>query len=118
MFSPAAVHRTTFVTRLGSSHGRFGNAAVLAFLVAQGLDGVLTYLGLHTWGLSIEANPIVSQAVSLAGAGMGLAATKLFAVGLGMMLHLKRVHLVVAALAAFYFAAAVLPWTVLFLTIR
>ncbi len=68
------------------------------------------------WGLSIEANPLVSSAVAVAGIGGGLAATKLFAVGLGMMLHLRRVHGVVALLTGFYIAVAILPWTLLFLT--
>jgi len=56
--------------------------------------------------------------VSVAGVGTGLAATKAFAVGLGVMLHLRRVHLVVAGLALFYLAVAILPWTVMFLTLQ
>lgn len=99
-------------------HGRFGDFAVLAFVIAQYLDGALTYLGLHTWGISVEANPLVSSAVSFAGVGTGLAATKLFAVSLGIMLHLKRAHLVVALLAALHFAVAVVPWTLMFLTVQ
>ena len=95
----------------------FGNVAVLAFVLVQCLDGALTYMGVHTWGMSIEANPLVSSAVSLAGVGTGLAATKMFAVGLGIMLHLRRIHLVVALLALFYVAVAILPWTVMFLTL-
>lgn len=95
---------------------RFGDVSVVVFFVAQALDGILTYLGVRTWGPSIEANPLVSSAVSFAGVGTGLAATKLFAAGLGMVLHLRRVHLIVAFLAAFYVVAAIVPWTVLFLT--
>jgi len=95
---------------------RFGDIAVVVFVLVQALDGALTYLGVHVWGLSIEANPIVSSAVAVAGIGGGLAATKLFAVGLGMMLHLRRVHGVVALLTGFYIAVAILPWTLLFLT--
>ena len=68
----------------------------VTFMVVQALDGALTYLGVHIWGPPIEANPIVSSAVSVAGVGTGLAPAKLFAVGLGMMLHLRRVHGVVA----------------------
>jgi len=90
---------------------------VLVFVLVQCLDGAFTYLGVHTWGLSIEANPLVSSALSFAGVGTGLAATKLFAVGLGVMLHLRRVHLVVALLSLFYIAVAILPWTVMFLTL-
>ena len=95
---------------------RFGDVAVIVFVLVQALDGALTYLGVHIWGLSIEANPLVSSAVSFAGIGTGLAAAKLFAIGLGILLHLRRVHLVVAFLATFYVLVAILPWTVLFLT--
>lgn len=90
--------------------------SVVLFFVVQALDGILTYLGIHTWGHSIEANPLVSSALTFAGVGAGLTATKLFATGLGMLLHLRRVHLVVAFLAAFYVVVAIVPWTVLFLT--
>jgi len=37
-------------------------------------------------------------------------------VGFGMLLHLRRVHGVVALLTAFYLAVAIVPWAVLFLT--
>jgi len=103
---------------LDSPHGLFGDLAMVVFIVVQCLDGAFTYLGLHIWGLSVEANPIVSSAVSFAGVGTGLAATKMLAVALGMMLHLRRVHLVVAMLAGFYIAVAIVPWTIMFLTLQ
>jgi hypothetical protein len=99
------------------SANRFGDIVVIIFFVVQALDGALTYLGLHTWGPSIEANPLVSSAVTFAGAGTGLAAAKLFAAGLGMVLHLRRVHLIIAFLSAFYIVVAIVPWTMLFLGI-
>ncbi len=34
-----------------------------------------------------------------------------------MMLHLRRVHGVVALLTAFYVAVAIVPWTLLFLSL-
>ena len=93
----------------------FGDVVVLAFVLAQCLDGVFTYLGVRIWGLQAEANPLVSSAVLVAGLGPGLAGVKLFAVGLGIALHLCRVHNVVALLTAVYIAAAILPWTAMFL---
>ncbi len=93
----------------------FGDFVVVAFLCAQVLDGVLTYLGIRAWGPGVEANPIVSSAVSFAGLGVGLSAVKLTAIALGMMLHLRRVHVLVALLTAIYIAAAILPWTAIFL---
>ena len=96
---------------------RFGDIAVVTFMVVQALDGVLTYMGLHIWGPAVEANPLISSAVSFAGVGTGVAMAKLFAVVLGMILHLRRVHGVVALLTAFYLAVAIVPWAMLFLSL-
>jgi hypothetical protein len=93
----------------------FGDAVVLGFLLVQFLDGVLTYLGVSIWGRGIEANPLVSLAIAAGGLGTGLAAAKLVAIGFGIVLHLCRVHNLVALLTAIYLAAAILPWTALFL---
>jgi hypothetical protein len=98
------------------TNSRFGDAMVLGFLLVQCLDGVFTYLGVKMWGPSVEANPIVSSAIAAAGPGLGLVGAKLVAMGFGILLHLRRVHIIVALLTALYLAAAVLPWTALFLT--
>ncbi len=92
----------------------FGDLAVLGFIIVQCLDGALTYMGLHLFGSSIEANPLISSAVSVAGIGGGLAFAKLLAIAMGMLLHLKGVHRAVALLTAFYIAVAILPWTLMF----
>ena len=105
---------TRLCRRWDSPRCRFGDLAVLAFLVVQCLDGIFTYLGVSIWGLDIEANPIVSSAVSIAGLGVGLAGAKLFAIGLGILLHLRRVHNVVALLSAIYVAFAIVPWAAMF----
>ena len=99
-----------------ASNRQFGDIAFITFMVVQAMDGVLTYLGVHIWGPSIEANPLISSAVSFVGVGAGVAAAKLVAVAFGMLLHLRKVHGIVAILTAFYLAAAIVPWTVLFLT--
>lgn len=96
---------------------RFGDIAVVTFMVVQALDGAFTYLGVHIWGPSVEANPLIGSAVSFAGVGAGLAAAKFIAVGLGMLLHLRRVHGVIALLTAFYLAVAIVPWAMLFLSL-
>jgi hypothetical protein len=106
---------TAFCRPWDIDKSRFGDFAVLLFLIVQCLDGCFTYLGVSIWGLSVEGNPLVSSAVSVAGLGLGLASAKLFAVGLGIMLHLRRVHTVVAALSAVYLAFAIVPWALLFL---
>jgi hypothetical protein len=94
----------------------FGDLAVVAFLVVQCLDGVLTYLGVSIWGPSIEANPLISSAIETVGPIPGLAGAKLVAIGFGIMLHLRRVHNLVAFLTLIYLTVAILPWTALFLT--
>lgn len=93
----------------------FGDFVVLSFVIVQCLDGVFTYLGVRQWGPTIEANPIVSSTVQMVGLGVGLATVKLVAVAFGILLHLRRVHNVVALLTAIYVAAAILPWTALFI---
>jgi hypothetical protein len=98
------------------AHRRFGDIAVVVFFCVQCLDGVFTYFGVRTWGPAIEGNPIVSSAVAVAGLAGGLAGTKLLAIGFGIILHLRRIHTLVAALAAFYLAVAILPWALLLFT--
>ena len=96
-----------------SADDRFGNLAVIGFLVVQYLDGVFTYLGFSIWGLNIEANPLIRSAVAVVGPGTGLALAKLVAIGFGMVLHLRRVHHVVAILTAIYVVLSIVPWTTL-----
>jgi hypothetical protein len=109
--------RRSSLARLWDSTGTaFGNLAVICFILVQCLDGVFTYLGVTMWGTGIEANPLVSSAVRAAGLGPGLAGTKLVAIGLGILLHLRRVHHVIALLTVIYLAAAILPWAAILLT--
>ena len=99
-----------------TSETTFGNVTVVMFVLVQALDGALTYMGVHSLGTSIEGNPLVGSVLAFAGVGGGLLLAKLVAVGLGMMLHLHRVHLIVALLVLFYVAVAIVPWTVLLLS--
>ena len=96
----------------------YGNALVIGFIVVQCLDGIFTYVGIATFGPAIEANPLVSSAIAIAGPGAGLTAAKLLAASCGIVLHLLRVHGLVAALTAFYVAVALLPWAGLFLAAK
>ena len=93
----------------------FGDLALVGFVVVQMLDGALTYLGVKVWGPGIEANPLISSAIVSAGPVVGLAGAKLMAVGLGIVLHLRQTHLLVAFLTFIYVAVAILPWTALLL---
>jgi hypothetical protein len=93
------------------SNGRlFGDLAVIVFLLAQVSDGVLTYIGVSTYGLSIEGNPLITWLMSVLGEGPGVAIAKVTAGFFGMLLHLSAVHKAVAVLAGFYIVVAIIPW--------
>ncbi|HYT75870.1 MAG TPA: DUF5658 family protein [Vicinamibacterales bacterium] len=83
---------------------------MIAFLVAQACDGVLTYVGVSVYGARIEGNPLLGWLMASIGQGLALAATKAAAGAFGIALHLSAVHRLVAALAAFYLAVAIVPW--------
>lgn len=95
------------------ARSRFGDVAVVVFLLAQYLDGILTYLGVMRFGVGIEANPLLASLMVSLGSGGAIVTAKVTAGVLGMALHLGRVHHAVAALATLYIGAAVLPWTII-----
>ena len=97
-------------TRGSTRRDMFGDIALLVFLIVQASDGVLTYIGVSTYGLHIEANPLIGWLMSSIGEGAALATAKVAAWFFGIALHLTAVHRAVAVLAAFYLAVAVLPW--------
>ena len=98
---------------MGLRSARFGNVVVIAFLIAQACDGVFTYVGVATYGARVEGNPLLGWLMAALGCGAGVAAAKAAAGAFGIALHLVAVHRVVAALAAFYLAVAILPWVAL-----
>ena len=88
----------------------FGDLALVAFLLAQALDGVLTYMGVSAHGPRIEGNPLIAWLMATIGDGPGLATAKVMAGAFGIVLHLSDVHKAVAVLTAFYLAVAIVPW--------
>jgi hypothetical protein len=99
-----------------STESRFGDGVVLAFLVVQALDGVLTYVGLTSVSHVAEGNPLVAGLMATIGPGPGLAGAKLVAGSLGIALHLFGTHRLIALLTAIYLAVAILPWAALLVT--
>jgi uncharacterized membrane protein len=107
-------------TTLGSSFPRswnqpvrrslYGDAVVVLFLLAQCFDGVFTYVGVRSFGIGIEANPLMASIMTAFGHGAGLTGAKAVAAALGIGLHLREIHGAVAILTCFYMAAAILPW--------
>jgi hypothetical protein len=88
----------------------FGDLVIVTFLLAQCFDGVFTYLGVLTYGIGIEANPIIATLMTAFGFGPALAGAKIVAGALGICLHLRQIHGAVALLSLFYLTVAVVPW--------
>jgi hypothetical protein len=95
------------------SWARFGDAAIIAFLLSQLADGALTYVGVKTYGTWIEVNPLVGSLMVFLGQGAALATAKIVAAFLGIVLHLRQVHGAVAVLTGLYLMMAIVPWTTL-----
>jgi hypothetical protein len=91
----------------------FGDLMFVGFVLMQCLDGVFTYLGIGIWGPGIEGNPLISSAMAAGGVLAGIGGAKILGITLGILLHLRRVHNLVALLTGIYFTAAILPWTAL-----
>ena len=92
----------------------FANGIWIAFVLVQALDGAMTFVGIHTFGTRVEANPLLSWYVSALGPATALWSAKLFAVACGAALHLTARFGMLAALALLYLLAAVGPWIHLF----
>jgi hypothetical protein len=88
----------------------FGDVVVIVFLLAQCLDGIFTYVGVMSFGLSIEANPLIATLMNTFGHGVALTGAKMVAATLGICLHLRHIHSAVAVLAGFYIVVAIVPW--------
>jgi len=100
---------------LAAPRSVFGDVMLFVFLLAQCFDGVFTYVGVVSFGVAIEANPLIAALMVYMGHGMALVGAKAVAGLLGIALHIRGVHSAVAVLAVFYLAVAVLPWiTILF----
>ena len=88
----------------------FGRAALVTFFTTQVFDGMLTYVGVITFGPTVEGNPIVATYISILGAGTALIAVKAFASACAVLLYFNQRHREVAALAILYGVIAVWPW--------
>jgi hypothetical protein len=96
--------------RFATSSPAFGPLLLGAFVIAQVMDGLLTYRGIAAFGAEIEANPIVSWYVSALGPGNALLAVKAVASACVLPLYARSMHRTIAALIALYIAGAVVPW--------
>lgn len=103
--------RLTATTRYAAA----GDFILVAFLLAQVLDGALTYVGV-SGGAAIELNPLLVWYFGAFGIGPTLAGAKVFAGACAVGLHLARAHLILATLTILYLSAAVVPWAAILTT--
>ena len=89
---------------------RFGAGVFVLFSMVQVVDGWLTYVGIRTYGLAIEANPIIHWYSTAFGAAAALIGAKAFAIVCGAILHLRARHYAIGLLTVGYLAAAISPW--------
>jgi hypothetical protein len=94
-----------------TSRSYFGDVVLLAFVIAQTLDGAFTYLGVTTYGSTIEANPVVAWYIGSLGAAIGLVGIKALGLVCAATLHRCNRHRTLGILTVLYLLAAVLPWT-------
>ena len=87
-----------------------GEFFFLAFVLMQALDGVMSYVGVRSFGSWIEANPLVAWYAATLGPGLAFTVVKIFAIACGALLYLTARHRTVAVLTLFYLAFAVMPW--------
>ena len=118
MSAQAYAHLAPFVGTAVPTHwnpafqrSAFGDVALVLFLLAQCFDGVFTYVGVISFGVAVEANPILAALMTTFGHGPALAGAKVVASVLGICLHVREVHGAVALLTGFYVAVAIVPWT-------
>ena len=104
--------RASTVSAKAPEHSRlFGDVIWVLFVVAQAADGVFTYLGLRTFGVAMEANPLLNWYVVTFGIGAALASAKLLAAACAAFLHRVGRHRTLASLTVLYLLGAVWPWT-------
>jgi hypothetical protein len=85
---------------------------LIIFLLAQILDGGLTYIGVRQFGIEAEGNVLLTTLMHAWGAGPTLVAAKLFASACGVILFAMSVYRVLAAAAGACIGVAIVPWLV------
>ena len=89
---------------------RQGLLVLAIFLIAQLLDGTLTYVGVSQFGIEAEGNVLLTTLMHAWGAGPALVAAKLFSSFCGVILFAVSVYRVLAAAAGACIGLAVVPW--------
>ncbi len=85
-------------------------ALLVAFIVLQAADGLLTYAAVERFGPLAEGNPLLETWIVLTGSATALIGAKTMACLCGAVLYVAGVHHVLAGLSVLYLFAAVVPW--------
>jgi hypothetical protein len=97
-----------------SRHLSLPRLVILLFLVAQGWDGVFTYMAVHAYGITAEGNAIIATWMHLIGPVPALVGAKTLACLCGVLLYVRGVHHALAGLTVLYAVSAVGPWIAIF----
>jgi Domain of unknown function (DUF5658) len=84
----------------------------LIFLVAQALDGILTYAGIRELGIGVEVNQLIVFYIETFGVGAALIGAKGMACACGLILYAAHYHRSLAVAAGAYLGVAIVPWLV------
>ena len=95
---------------------RFGDLVMVAFVVTQVLDGLLTYRGIREFGVELEGNPLIALAMSALGVRTALFLFKTLATLFGFVIYSHRYYRVLAVMTAVYVVAAIAPWILILYT--
>lgn len=82
------------------------------FLVAQGFDGLFTYVVVQAYGVAAEGNLLLATWIDLVGLGPAIVGAKGLACGCGVLLYCLGVRRALLGLTVFYIAVAIVPWLV------
>ena len=85
---------------------------LVIFLIAQALDGVLTYAGVRQMGTDVEVNQLLVFYMETFGVGSALIGAKGLASACGLILYVAHYHRSLAVAAGAYLGVAVVPWLV------
>jgi hypothetical protein len=90
--------------------GRDASLVFGIFLLAQVLDGLLTYAGLSLLGTQVEANVLLTTWMDLIGTPATIVGAKVLACACGYVLYYTAWHRPLAITAGLYIGVAVIPW--------
>jgi hypothetical protein len=90
-----------------------GPVVLAIFVLAQVLDGVLTYWGVGRFGLDVEMNSWLAGFMVAIGPGPALVAAKTLACVCGVVLFMTASLRVLAVAAGWCIGFALVPWVLL-----